>query len=543
MVAMATLSALCLLASGNVSAFGLDDIDKRAKDLAAKSYVKPDSALPKALRDLSYEQYRDIRFRPERSLWHDKGLPLEVRFFHEGTFYDQPVKIHEVAGGKAREIPFSPDDFDFGGNNFDAKNIKGIGFAGFRLHFALNTPKVKDEVLVFLGASYFRALGQGQVYGASARGLAIDTAEKSGEEFPRFTEFWIERPAVDARQFTIYGLLDSPRATGAYRFVVTPGVETEIAVKARLYLRDKVAKLGLAPLSSMYFYGENQPAERADYRPEVHDSDGLSVQTSAAEWLWRPLVNPKRLLVTSFGANDPKGFGLQQRDRDFASYEELSTRYDRRPSVWIEPKGKWGAGRVELVQIPSPDETNDNIVAYWVPEKQPKPQEAYALEYRMLWQAHRETRPPMLWVAQTRRGPGFIPKHEQKPGADANSDANRIMLQIDFAPPPADDKAAKKGEKRGAAKKADDKKSPAKAGKGDADPSSAAGAAVQAATEFDKNAELVHSRVEPNAVNGGWRLTLIFKRLDPNRPVEMRAGLTQNNQPVSETWSYILPPG
>ena len=503
--------------------------------MAAKDYVQPKNALPAALRELNYEQYRDIRFRPERSLWRGKNLPLEVQFFHEGSFYDQPVKISEVAGGKVSEISFSPDDFDFGGNKLDVSKMKGLGFAGFRLHYPLNDPKFKDEVLVFLGASYFRALGQRQVYGASARGLAIDTAEQSGEEFPRFTEFWLERPAAGARQFTIYGLLDSPRATGAYRFVVTPGAQTEIAVKARLYLRENVAKIGLAPLSSMYFYGENQPAARADYRPEVHDSDGLSVRTGKDEWMWRPLVNPKRLLVTSFGTADPKGFGLQQRDRDFASYEELSTRYDKRPGVWIEPKGQWGAGRVELVQIPSPDETNDNIVAYWVPEKQPKPREAYDFEYRMLWQSHGETRPPLLWVEQTRRGPGFVPQHEQKP--EAGGDVDRIMLQVDFAPPPDDGKPVNAKKTAGAEKKSSVKGAAAKTPAPPPEPP------VQVATQFDKNAEVLQTRVEPNEVNGGWRLTLLFKRLDANKPVEMRAELTQDNQPVSETWSYILPPG
>ena len=222
--------------------------------------------------------------------------------------------------------------------------MKGLGFAGFRVHFPVNTQAYKDEVLVFLGASYFRALGQGQQFGLSARGLAIDTAESSGEEFPRFVEFWIERPQPGAKELTIYALLDSPRATGAYRFVLKPGVTTVLDTDARLFLRKNVAKLGLAPLTSMFYFGGNQRPSREDYRPAVHDSDGLSIREATNNWIWRPLVNPKRLLVTSFALSDPAGFGLMQRARSFEQYQDLEARYDLRPSAWIEPKGGWGTG-------------------------------------------------------------------------------------------------------------------------------------------------------------------------------------------------------
>jgi glucans biosynthesis protein len=485
-----------------VHAFGFDDVAARARQLAAQPYKRPENGLPKELQGLTYDQYRDIRFRPDRALWRSARLPFELMFFHQGLYYEQPVRLHEIVGDAVREIRFDPDLFDYGANKFDPKRLKGLGlgFAGFRVHYALNTPKYKDEVLVFLGASYFRALGKGQRYGLSARGLAIDTAVMSGEEFPRFSEFWIERPDANARELHVLALLESPRAAGAYRFVLKPGVDTALEVRARLFLRENVTKLGIAPLTSMFFYAENQrPVQLDDYRPEVHDSDGLSVQAGTGEWLWRPLVNPRRLLVTSFATSNPLGFGLQQRDREWTSYQDLEARYDLRPSGWIETRGKWGAGRVELVQIPTPDETNDNVVAYWVPDAPPAPRQPLDLEYRVLWQRETETRPPLAWVAQTRRGHGYIRKADDS-----------ISYVIDFEGP------------------ALRKLSPE--------------AAVEAVFTVDGNAELVESNTYRNEVTGGWRATLRVRRLDEKKPVELRAFLRLANATLSETWSYVIPP-
>jgi glucans biosynthesis protein len=487
-----------MLLPGAARAFGFDDVVQRAKDLAASPYKKG-AGLPKELQGLDYDRYRDIRYRPERFLWHGTASPFEVAFFHQGLFFEQPVKINEVNAQGVREIAFNPDDFDYGANKIDTSKLRGLGFAGFRVHYPLNGPKYKDEVLVFLGASYFRALGKGQLYGISARGLAVDTAVPSGEEFPRFVEFWIERPAAQAKELVVYALLDSRRLAGAYRFVVKPGVETAVDVKARLFLREAVDKLGLAPLTSMFFFGENQRPPYEDYRPEVHDSDGLSVRAGNGEWIWRPLVNPRRLLVTSFASANPAGFGLMQRDRDYRHYEDTEVRHEMRPSVWVEPKGKWGAGRVELVQIPAPDETNDNIVAYWVPDAAPAPKEPFDFEYRLLWQKDVETRPPLAWVAQTRRGRGYM----RKPDAS-------LSFVVDFQGPVLD-------------------KLPA-----DAKP--------EALVTADSNAEILERNAYRNEVTGGWRMIVRLRRIDDAKPVELRGLLRNGDQPLSETWSYILPP-
>lgn len=480
--------------------FGFEDIAERARVLAAAPYQPPGNALPKELKQLSYHQYKDIRFNPQAAYWRDANLPFEIAFFHVGYFYDQPVRLNEITAEGVRPIPFDPSQFNYGKNTFDPGRLADVGFAGFRVHYPINRPDYKDEVVAFLGASYFRAVGKGQRYGLSARGLAIDTALPSGEEFPRFVEFWFERPAPDAEALTLYALLDSPRATGAYRFEVRPGVETVMDVKARLYLRTGVGKLGLAPLTSMYLAGENQHVPRDDYRPEVHDSDGLSIRLSTGEWIWRPLLNPKRLLVTSFAAVNPVGFGLMQRDRMFAHYEDLESRFELRPSAWVEPKGSWGAGRIELVQIPTPDETNDNIVAYWVPDAAPKPQEPYDFEYRLRWQKDTEVRPPSAWVLQTRRGRAY----EENPD-------DSVPLLIEF-----DGQALRD--------LADD-------------------AAIESVATADGNGQIVENTLYRNDITGAWRVALRVRRGDAAKPVELRVFLrSASKEAISETWSYILPP-
>lgn len=496
---LALLAAAALLLPPAASAFGFDDLAKAAAQRAATPFKPRTDKLPEALARLDYDHFRDIRFKPDRSLWRPEGLPFELAFFHEGLNFRDPVKINELVGDAVREVRFNPEMFDYGANAIDPREMRNLGFSGFRVHYAINSPKYKDEVLVFLGASYFRALGKGQRYGLSARGLAVDTALASGEEFPKFVEFWIRRPAPGATELTIFALLDSRRLTGAYSFIVRPGIDTAVDVKARLFLREFVSKPGIAPLTSMYFFGENQHPARDDYRPEVHDSDGLSVASGTGEWIWRPLVNPKRLLVTSFAVANPAGFGLLQRDRDFEHYEDLEARYDLRPSGWIQPKGLWGTGRIELVQIPSPDETNDNIVAYWVPDNSPVPLQAYNIEYRILWQKDAWTRPPTSWVTQTRRGRGYV-----------RNDDGSIGFIIDFDGPAV-------------RKLPEDAK-------------------IEGIASADANGEVVELIGHRNEATGGWRIALRVKRRDQSKPVELRAYLRGANNAVSETWSYILPP-
>ena len=494
------LAAAALLAQGRALAFSFNDVVNRAKQLSAQPYQRPNTNLPQVLQDLGYEKYNAIRFKGERAYWAKDKLPFELEFFHEGVYYNQPVKINEIAPYGVHEIRYNPADFDFGDNQIDPNQLKDLSFSGFRVHYGINTSKLKEEMLVFRGASYFRGVGKGQRYGLSARGVAIDTGLLSGEEFPRFSEFWLVRPKPADKDLTIYALLDSKSITGAYRFIVHPGDETAMEVKSRIFMRQNVSKLGLAPLTSMYLFGDNQHPTGDDYRPEVHDSDGLSMHTGTGEWIWRPLVNPKRLQVTSFAMTNPQGFGLMQRDRSFHDYEDLDLRYDLRPSLWVEPAGQWGAGRVELVNIPSPDETNDNMVAYWVPDSPPQAGQFLDLDYTLRWQGDKDTKPNLSWVLQTRRGRGFT----------RNPD-NSITYAIDFVGPALDKL------------KADAK--------------------VEGIVSVGANGELLERSTVHNDVTNGWRVTLRFRRIDDDKPLELRAYLRGDDSTLSETWSYILPPG
>jgi len=508
--AAARCFAACALALVPVlaAAFELDDVAERARELAANPYRVPAGQLAPELRDLDYDAYRDIRFRPDHALWRAEKLPFELMFFPTGRGYQDTVRLNTIEPGGVKRLEFDASMFDFGRTKLDPAKLRTLSYAGFRAHYPLNAPNYKDEVVVFLGASYFRAVGQGQIYGLSARGLAVDTAGPGGEEFPRFTEFWIERPKPGATTLTVYGLLDSPRVAGAYKFVVTPGKETTMQVNARLFVREgaaKTSKLGFAPLNTMFQFGENQPGQD-DYRPEVHDSDGLSIQTSAGDWIWRPLVNPKRLLVTSFGATDPRGFGLMQRDRAPTSYEDPEALYERRPSLWVEPLGSWGAGRVELVQIPTPDETNDNVVAYWVPDQLPQPKKPFDIAYRLHWQGVKsaDTVPTGKgWVMQSRRGRGYV----KQPDGD-------LQYVVDFD-------------------------GPALRALGNE-------AKLEPVVEVGANAELRERNLYRNQVSGAWRMTVRVKRADPSKPIELRAFLQAAvkqgaSGPLTETWTYIVP--
>ena len=501
---------LLAAASAHAERFDWEQLSELAQRRASLPYEASASAngdtLPAALSGLNYDQMRDIRFRPEQSLWRAERLPFEAQFFHLGLYHKAPVQISEIAAdGSVQPLPYRGSAFDFGANRLDSSAWGDLGHAGFRLHHALNTPRYMDELVVFLGASYFRALGAGQQYGLSARGLAIDTVGGSGEEFPRFTRFWLERPLPGAQSVTVYALLESPRSTGAYRFVVRPGQQTVMNVKVRLFLRagaGPLATLGLAPLTSMFFFGENQP-NAADFRPEVHDSDGLQMVSGEGEWLWRPLQNPKATLVSSFAMRNPRGFGLMQRDRRFASYEDLEARYDRRPSAWVRPLGDWGAGRVELVQLPTRDETSDNIVAYWVPEQWPAPGQPLDFSYELAWQGDDQQHPPSAWVTQSRRGLGYTT-------LNADEQARQVQFVLDFAGPALDALGPQ--------------------------------AAVRAVVSSDANGRVVEQLAYPNPVTRSWRVTLRVQRIDPARPVELRAFLQHQQDAVSETWTHLLPP-
>lgn len=405
--------------------FTFDKVLAQAKDLASRPFQTPESKLPKALADATYDDYRKLRFRREQGLWHGKSR-FEVQLFHMGFLFKTPVKIWVVDQGKAAPVAYDKAMFDFGDTGL-AKEIGGpLDYAGFRVHYDLNGPDYKDELIVFLGASYFRFLGREQRYGLSARGLAIDTAEPRGEEFPFFRQFWLVKPTPDSTELVIYALMDSQRVAGAYKFVLHPGTDTRIDVTTRLYFRAEVNKVGIAPLTSMHLYGENRSRLFDDHRPEVHDSDGVLIHSGSGAWLWRPLVNGRELRVSAFQERNLRGFGVFQRDRNFAHYQDTEAEYHRRPSYWVEPVGEWGEGAVELVEIPSNEEIHDNIVLYWMPKERPKQGTEIGVSYvlhAMLGEpvSHRIAR-----VADTRVGSSVVPGTGEKPSP------NKRYFVVDF---------------------------------------------------------------------------------------------------------------
>jgi glucans biosynthesis protein len=489
-----TGAAAPLADNGAAAPFTFATVARQAAELASKPFAPDRPELPPALANLDYDHYRDVRFRRDKSLWRDEGLPFQVEFFPRGFMFHDRVTMNIVDGDKVAPVKFKKDLFDYGKNQIPDDLPDDIGFAGLRLLYPINRGDTLDEVGVFLGASYFRAVAQNLNYGITSRGLAIDTGLPSKEEFPVFREFWLVKPEKDATAFTLYALMDSESVTGAYRFVIKPGPQTTMDVKAHIYARDAVKKLGIAPLTSMYFHGVPTTRFMDDFRPQVHDSDGLIIETGTGERIWRPLVNPVGLRISDFQVNNPKAFGLLQRDRNFDHYQDLEAHYQNRPSAVVEPIGNWGKGRVQLVQIPSSAEKYDNIVAFWVPEHPVEAGQNLDFEYRLRFAGDAEERLQGGRTLSTRIGAG---------GTDVPDPSTRKFV-IDFAGPSL----------------------------AELPPETPVEANVAASS-----GKLSKAIVQANPYTKGWRL---FFELTPDgdTPVDLRAFLYHGNDVLTETWSF-----
>ena len=365
------------------AAFGFAEVVRLARELGERPFDAEIRRIPESLKALTYDSYREIRFRRDKSFWQDNGSDFRLHLFHLGFLHDRPVEISIIRKGPPLPIPFTRDLFEYGKAQIADRLSPALGFAGFTVTTSLNKPTVQDEVISFLGASYFRFLGRGHRYGLSARSLALDIGGEQPEEFPFFRRLWLEEPGPENAALTIYALLDSPSISGAFRYVVTPGQETTVDVTAHLVPRVEIRRLGIAPLTSMYWAGEGDADLRTGFRPEIHDSDGMMIRNGAGEWLWRPLANPKSLHVSSFEDMNPRGFGLMQRDREFSHYQDLEAHYHARPGYWVEPSGDWGKGRVDLIEIPTNNEAFDNIGCCWIPAAPLAPLKEHVFAYRI----------------------------------------------------------------------------------------------------------------------------------------------------------------
>lgn len=464
-----------------------------ARQMAGQAYKAPDTKLPDVLNKADYQAYKAIRYRQDAALWRGANSRFTAQFFHRGFLYKDRVDIHEVVDGKATLIRYSPDLFTFGDQ--PAPQLPDdLGFAGFRLHYPLNRADYRDEVCAFLGASYFRAVAKGQGYGLSARGLAINTAEAPGEEFPLFRAFWLERPDPKADLIVVHALLDSQSAAAAYRFTIRPGEATMFDTEVALYPRADIPKAGLAPMTSMFLFDPSDRAKVDDWRQAVHDSNGLEIRSGHDERIFRPLANPRELQISTFVDSGPHGFGLVQRMRALEDYQDLESHYEKRPSLWVEPLGDWGAGGVELVEIPSDKEVNDNMVAFWRPKDVLKAKGEYLLTYRLHWAWAPPGDVRVARVLQTRSGASWEPKHRQ--------------FVIDFVGEAVKHWTAEKMPNLDVA--------------------------------CDKGS-IVNVVAEPNPAVSGWRISI---ELDPKdeKIVEMHARLMDGDTPLTETWIYRWTP-
>lgn len=482
---------------GAAQPFSFDVLSERMKERARQAYEVPAEDLPDVVSSLNYDQHRAIRFRPDHALWQGEA-PFELQAFHPGWLFKQPVKIHVVENGQETEVHFDSSMFEYR-PPLDASQFAGLelpGVAGFRLHYPLNDPQVMDELVAFLGASYFRALGRGSFYGISARGLAVNTATSEGEEFPRFSEFWIEKPSRQSREINIYAALDSQSVTGAYHFKITPGPNTVMDVTARLYIRKDIRRLGIAPMTSMFLFSENNRAAFDDYRNQVHDSDGLKIVRSNGEELWRSLNNPSELANSFFIETNPKAFGLFQRDRDFDHYQDSEAGYERRPSLLVEPLGDWGKGAINLVELPTELEVNDNIVAFWIPEGEVKAGQEFEYRYRLTWGSIEESTEKLARVVALRSGIGGT--------SGVENSQNLRKFVIDFA-----------------------------------------GEILRTLTPEDKveavlnvgKAKIIHNSITYVPAGDVWRVVM---DLEPggDDPVEMNGYLKVGDNRISEVWAY-----
>ncbi len=490
---------VCLLLTSARSAGWAQDavtfasVEAMAAKLAAGPYSQP-ASIEGDMRRLTYDQYRALRPRPNTALWRDGKSPFRVEFFPAGFIYEKPVQIFVVEGGKATPLAISADQFDFSDTGLKQTPQK-LELAGFRLLQPLNRPGKFDEVVAFLGASYFRAIGRGQVYGSSARGLAIDTGiGGKPEEFPLFRAFWLLKPAANAKDMTVWALLDSPGAAGAFSFTIRPGTRTAIDTKCIVYMRNDVEVLGIAPLTSMFFSGKASPT-RDDYRPEIHDADGLYLSTGKGERIWRPLENPEALAVSSFQDRNPRGFGLLQRERDFDRYQDSAAKLEARPGLWVEPAGDWGDGEVRLVEIPSQSETNDNVVAFWVSRSPARKGDRKEYAYRISSLMDEAALSPAGRVIATRTGP--VP-----------SEPKQRRMVVEFA-----------GGKLGAL-----------------DPQQPVTSDVSST-----NAKIARSYVEALPWKRSWRLFIDFEP-EGKKPVDLRATLQLRGAPLTETWTAVFRP-
>ncbi len=495
-------AALCLLLGSAAAAdpTPFETVRALAKERAAKPYAEAPSTLDPFWSNLPYAGHRKINFRRERSVWNGEDRGFQLEFFHPGWVFPKTVDFHEVARDATRLLEWNRDYFDYRDLEVPPGTPHPEGFAGFRILYPLNDPAKMDELAVMLGGTYFRSLAPGLQFGTSARGLALNPARPQGEEFPDFVEWWIERPEPGAREIRAWALLDSPSVAGAFQFRIQPGRGTVMEIEAELTFRNEVELIGISPFSSMMWFSEFTQPKPVDFRPEVHDADGLLIHFSDGEAAWRPLDTGKSVRHSVFEADSFFGFGLAQRDRDFGSYQDLEASFEERPSVWMEPVGRWPEGRINLIESPGSGDGSDNVVCFWEPKVPPKPGEPLRLAYRIQWLPEISVA-GLSKVIGSRRGQHTFPAAENRP--------DEFFYVVDFSTP---------------ANPADDETRP------------------DLLVEVDRHARLLDKTLQRNPHTGGWRATFTVSMEEGTMASELACRLFTGGRPITERWSVQWKP-
>jgi glucans biosynthesis protein len=495
LVSVGWAAALSNLGAADVQRITIDRawLETIAADRAANPYAEPKAPLPRAFAQMDYDDYRRIRFLPEKGLWYGAGLPYRAEFFHRGGLFQRPVRITEFTATHAQLVPFLRTNFDYQDLRVPRRTPEDMGYAGFRVLHELHEPGKWDEVVSFLGSNYFRALGRHHHYGLSARAVALNTAGTATEEFPDFVEFWLGKPEEGSDRITIHALLDSPSVAGAYTFTVVPGDATTMQVHGTLFFRTRVDEVGLAPLTSMFWFGEHSRDKQGDFRSEVHDSDGLLVLGADQSRVWRPLRNPTGVTTTETVVGAVAGFGLLQRDRLYSNYGDAEARYDLRPSAWVATAPDWPPGKTVLLELPTDSEYHDNIVAYWRLERSPEAGERIDFRYELHWTSAAAFGPALGYVSSTRR------THPQDPAAE-------VLWAVDFTalPDTVDERRAD----------------------------------VQPVLDLPEGVELVDIRTMHVPADDSWRVSARLKKTDPSASAELALRLRLDEADLTETWKH-----
>ena len=491
--------------TGNPEPFSWDMLKATAKTMAAGPYVPPRVPDPETVDKINYEEWGKITFNTDQALFADGPGEFPVTFFHIGKFFRKSVEMHLVDNGQARTIVYNQDLFNMPANSPARQLPAGVGFAGFRIQEPRDGTLDwrKNDWAAFLGAAYFRAIGQLYQYGQSARGVAVDVAVAGkDEDFPDFTHFYIETPKAKSDTVVLYAILDGASITGAYKFAMTRREGVIMDIEHTLNLRKDISRLGIAPLTTMYWFSETAKPTATDWRPEVHDSDGLALWTGTGEHIWRPLNDPEKTTASAFADQSPKGYGTLQRDRSFDHFLD-GVYYDRRPSLWVEPLGDWGKGAVHLIEIPTDDEIHDNVVAMWVPAEPATAGKEYGFHFKLHWVADEPFPNGLARCVATQLGRGGQPGLPRPPGV------RKFMVEFLGGPLEKLPFGVK--------------------------PQMALWSSRGHFTDYQ------YTEAVPDGVKGHWRAQFDLV-VDGADPVEMRCFLKNGDELLSETWAFQYHP-